>query len=187
LLHGRGADETDLIDLADRLPRHLTYASVRAPVGVEGGGYTWFENRGPARPISASVLRSVADFRAWLDRPGVALGRTCYLLGFSAGMMMAGALLIDDPKRFAGGVLLSGALALDAMPQLAVPQRLAGVPIFYGRGDEDRVIPPDLVRRADRYLREASGADVAFHAYAHAHEISNREVDDIAAWLAERA
>ncbi len=154
---------------------------------VEGGGFTWFENRGPARPISASVLRSVADFRAWLDRPDVALGKRCYLLGFSAGMMMAGALLIDDPERFAGGILLSGALALDAMPQLAVPQRLAGIPIFFGRGEADRVIPPDLARRADRYLREQSGADVTFKAYPHAHEISHREIDDIAAWLAQRA
>ncbi|MDQ2858309.1 MAG: phospholipase, partial [Candidatus Eremiobacteraeota bacterium] len=44
LLHGRGADEYDLLDVADRLPRAFNYASVRAPVPVAGGGYTWFEN-----------------------------------------------------------------------------------------------------------------------------------------------
>jgi phospholipase/carboxylesterase len=39
-LHGRGADEYDLLDIADRLPRSFTYASLRAPVPVPGGGTT---------------------------------------------------------------------------------------------------------------------------------------------------
>jgi phospholipase/carboxylesterase len=188
-LHGRGADEDDLIDIAERLPREFAYASVRAPVALAEGGYTWFENRGVARPIPASVRASVAAFRAWLDDPGLGVATDpCYLFGFSAGMMMAGALILDDPRRFAGAVLLSGALALDAAPD-ASPGRLAGLPVFYGRGAQDDVIPAALVLRADTYLRERSGANVTFREYPHAHAISNRELDDIAAWIAsdERA
>ena len=49
-LHGRGADENDLIDISERLPRAFAYASVRAPLPLEWGGYTWFENRTPPRP-----------------------------------------------------------------------------------------------------------------------------------------
>ena len=185
LLHGRGADETDLADLAYRFPERFDYASVRAPVPVEGGGFTWFENRGPARPITASLRASVASFRQWIDGPDAAPKRdSIYLLGFSAGMMMASALLLDDPKRFAGAVLLSGAMPLDAMAQDAVDGRLAGIPIFYAHGSADDVIPAALVQRTQTYLRDRSGANLTSRTYAHGHEISHREVADIAAWFA---
>ncbi|MBD5633862.1 MAG: hypothetical protein IAI49_05230 [Candidatus Eremiobacteraeota bacterium] len=184
LLHGRGADEHDLIDVADRLPRTYAYASLRAPVATEGGGFTWFENRGVARPVASSLRDSVAAVRTWLDDPAIGCGvRTCYLFGFSAGMMMAGALLLDDPARFAGGVLLSGALALEAAPE-AMPERLSGLPIFYGRGSFDDVIPAPLVFQTETYLRERSGATLTLREYPHAHSISSRELDDVAGWFA---
>jgi phospholipase/carboxylesterase len=186
LLHGRGADETDLIDVADRLPRNYAYASLRAPVPVEGGGYTWFDNRGPARPIAASVRASIAGLRAWLDDGDAGCGRReCYLFGFSAGMMMAGALLLDDPARFAGSVLLSGALPLDAMPPEAVADRLTSRRVFYGRGSEDAVIPSELVTRTETYLRDRSGADLTLRTYAHGHAISKGELTDVATWFAQ--
>ncbi len=98
---------------------------------------------------------------------------------------MAGALLCDEPARFAGAVLLSGALAFDA----GIPMdggRLAHVPVFYGHGSLDDVIPRELVARTARYLADESGADLTARSYAHAHAISQRELTDIAAWFAER-
>ncbi len=185
-LHGRGADENDLIDIAGRLPRSFTYASVRAPVAVEGGGFTWFENRGPGRPIPGKMQTTLDGFRSWLDAPGIGCStRPCYLFGFSAGMMMAGALLLGDPGRFAGAVLLSGVLALDG-PAGASPGQLAEVPIFYGRGSFDDVIPAPLVAQTEAYLRERSGAAITFRDYPIGHSISERELSDIAAWFAER-
>jgi phospholipase/carboxylesterase len=185
-LHGRGADEHDLIGIAERLPRAFVFASVRAPVALPEGGYTWFESRGVARPVAASLRASIDAFRAWLDDPGIGCAtRPCYLFGFSAGMMMAGALVLDDPRRFAGAVLLSGALALDAVSD-ASPERLSGLPVFYGRGSQDEVIPADLVAQTEAYLRERSGADLTVREYRHAHTISNREIDDIADWFAAR-
>jgi phospholipase/carboxylesterase len=187
VLHGRGADEHDLLPVIERLPATLAYASLRAFVDAEGGGFTWFENRGVARPIAKSLRASVAALRSWLDEAAPpAAGRPCYLVGFSAGMMMAGALLLNDPQRFAGAVLLSGALALDS-GIAAEPGRLRDIPIFYGRGSRDDVIPGDLVRRSEVYLRERSGAALTVREYAHAHTISLAEIGDVAAWLAERA
>ena len=70
LLHGRGADEYDLIDLADALPKTFAYASLRAPYPVEGGGYTWYESRGgPAVPTAQSLRASIDGVREWLDGP----------------------------------------------------------------------------------------------------------------------
>jgi phospholipase/carboxylesterase len=189
LLHGRGADEHDLFDLAERLPRHYDYASLRAPVPVEGGGYTWYENRGPARPVPASLRTSLASFRRWLEAPAGLGRRPCFLLGFSAGMMMGAALLLDAPARFQGAVLLSGAIALEATPEIAVPGRLAGVPVFYGFGTNDPFFPTDgsSFRTTAAYLRERSGAILTEKSYPMGHAICNREIDDIAAWFASGA
>jgi phospholipase/carboxylesterase len=187
VLHGRGADEHDLLPVIERLPPALAYVSLRAPVTVDNGGFTWFENRGIARPIAKSLRASVVMLRTWLDEIApIAAARPCYLIGFSAGMMMAGALLLADPERFAGVVLLSGALPLDS-GIAAEPGRLLGRPVFYGRGSLDDVIPPDLVRRSELYLRELSGAELTVREYPHGHAITLPEVRDIAAWLNERA
>jgi len=189
LLHGRGADEHDLFNLTERLPRHYDYASMRAPVPVAGGGYTWYENRGPARPIPASLRTSLASFRRWLAAPEGLGGRPCFLLGFSAGMMMGAALLLDAPARFRGAVLLSGAIALEATPEIAVPGRLAGVPVFYGFGTHDPFFPTSegASRNTGSYLRERSGAVLTEKSYAMGHAIANREIDDVAAWFASIA
>jgi phospholipase/carboxylesterase len=186
-LHGRGADEHDLIDLASDLPRTFAYASLRGPLELPEGGYRWFEDRGVARPVGKSLQQAVDGVRAWIDSPAVAeydRSRT-YLLGFSAGMMTAGALVLDDPTRFAGAVLLSGAIALDG--GAATPGRLTGLPVFLGLGTADTMIPPDLVLQTQRYLRERSGATLTERSYPRDHSIARREIADIAAWLEERA
>ena len=186
MLHGRGADENDLIDLAADLPRGFAYASLRGPVALPEGGFRWFEDRGLGRPIAQSLQSTVEMIRTWIDSPAVAeydRNRT-YVLGFSQGMMTAGALILDDPTRFAGAVLLSGALALDT--GAATPGRLAGVPVFTGHGSADTVIPPERVLQTLQYLRERSGAALTEHTYPRDHSIARREIGDISAWLEER-
>lgn len=184
LLHGLGADETDLIDLAFSLPPAYAYASLRAPYAHAEGGFHWFEDRGVGKPVAASVRSSIAFVRTWLD--GSELARydreRTYLLGFSAGMMMAAALVLHEPARFAGAVLLSGAIAFDAGIDTS-KERLHGIPIFYGHGTADRIVPRELVARTERYLREAGGALLTERAYPHGHAIASREIADVRAWF----
>lgn len=185
LLHGRGADEDDLFALAPAIDSHIAVAAVRAPLPTDEGGYTWSESRMPGRYIGESLRASLAWLQAWLD--SLANGRPepqdVYLLGFSAGMAMASALALDQPARYAGAVLLSGTLPFDTdLP--VTKDRLSGVPVFYGHGSFDRVIPADLVSRSTNYLRESSGAQLEEHSYPIAHEISDAEIRDIDAWLA---
>jgi phospholipase/carboxylesterase len=185
LLHGRGADENDLIDLASELPREFAYASVRGPLELPEGGYRWFEDRGIGRPVPASIQGTVDMLRAWLDSPATVEydRKRTFVLGFSQGMMTA-ALLLDDPARLAGAILLSGSIAVDT--GTATPDRLAGVPVFTAHGSFDGVIPPDRIAQSLQYLRERSGADLSEHTYPIDHSISRREIADIAAWLGER-
>lgn len=186
LLHGRGADEHDLIDLASELPAHFAYVSLRAPLELAGAGYRWFEDRGPGRPVPESLQSAVAGIRAWADGPALAeyARERTFVLGFSQGMMTAGALILDDPQRFAGAVLLSGAFALDT--GTATDGRLAKLPLFVAHGTFDTVIPPERVVQTLQYLRERSGAELAEHTYPIDHSISRHEIADVAAWLEER-
>lgn len=185
LLHGLGADENDVIDIASALSPAFAYASVRGPLDVpHEGGFTWFRDRGVARPIAASLRSSIVWLRAWLDSTDVAKynRRRTYVLGFSAGMMMAGALVLDDPERFAGAVLLSGALAFDAGVDTS-KGRLTNLPVFLGSGTLDTVVPAELAKRSALYLRTASGAVVTERSYPHGHSISKSEIADIRAWF----
>jgi phospholipase/carboxylesterase len=186
LLHGRGADENDLIDLDNDLPQHFAYASVRGPIALPEGGYRWFEDRGVGRPVPASLQSTVDMLRAWIDSSATAEydRKRTFVLGFSQGMMTAAALLLDDPARLAGAVLLSGSIAVDT--GTATPGRLAGVPVFTAHGSFDGVIPADRITQSLQYLRERSGADLSEHTYPIDHSISRRELADVAAWLAER-
>jgi phospholipase/carboxylesterase len=186
LLHGRGADEHDLFELADAIDPGIAVASVRGPLPTDEGGYTWCESRTPGRYVGASLRASLAWFQEWLD--SLTRGRPepqeTYLFGFSAGMAMASALLLDQPARYAGAILCSGTLPFDT--DLAMTKnRLTGVRVFHGHGSFDRVIPADLVTRSAKYLRESSGAQLETRGYPIAHEISAAEVNDINAWLAQ--
>jgi phospholipase/carboxylesterase len=184
LLHGRGADENDLFALGPAIDSRFAIAAVRAPLTTDEGGYTWSESRTPGRYIGESLRVTLTWVQTWLA--SLATGRAepqdVYLLGFSAGMAMASALILDEPARYAGAVLLSGTLPFDTDLPI-IKDRLAGMPIFYGHGSFDRVIPADLVTRSAKYLRESSGARLEIRTYPIAHEISDAEVRDINAWL----
>ncbi len=187
LLHGLGADENDLFSLAPTIDPGIAVASVRAPLPTDEGGYTWSESRTPGHYIGESLRASLTWFQAWLE--SLASGRPepqkVYLMGFSAGMAMASALLLDQPARYAGAILLSGTLPFDT--DLSITKdRLTGVPIFHGHGSFDRMIPADLVTRSTKYLRESSGARLETRSYPIAHEISDSEMADINGWLASQ-
>ena len=188
LLHGRGADENDLFELGPAIDQRFAIASVRAPIALDEGGYTWSESRSPGRYRAESLRASVTWIQNWFDalRGGRNEPQSVYLLGFSAGMAMAAALLLDQPARYAGTVLLSGTLPFDA--DLSITKnRLAGANVFYAHGSFDRVIPADLVSRSAKYLRESSGAHLTARTYPIAHEVSLPELQDIATWLAKPA
>jgi phospholipase/carboxylesterase len=184
LLHGRGADEDDLFGLAPALDPGIAVVSARAPLTTDEGGYTWSESRSPGRYVGESLRATLTWFQGWLDsltsaRPEP---QEVYLLGFSAGMAMAAALLLDRPGRYAGAVLLSGTLPFDTDVPMT-KNRLADVPVFYGQGSFDRVIPADLVARSAKYLSDSSGAALEARSYPIAHEISDAEIRDIDGWL----
>lgn len=183
LLHGRGADEHDLLPLAQSLDPRFMVISARAPHG-RFGGYHWYDllDLGVPEPASYAVgLQRLQQFVQEVLRTYPVAGDQLYLLGFSQGAMMSDSLLLTQPERVAAAVLLSGYLPLDQNLPVQTEQ-LAGKPVFIGHGTADRVLSVALGRRARDFLHQA-GADLTYQEYAIAHQIGGQELQDVAAWL----
>ncbi len=176
-LHGRGQSPGLVRDVA----RAFASARILAP---EGGvslrrGTTWFENSTVGVAHRDSVDEAEARFMPWLSRTVAAPCRP-WLCGFSNGGAFAGHLLTRHAERFAGAALLSAPLVLPPWKAGALQAK----PVFYGRGDRDRVVPSAMFEAAEAYLADSSGSLLARHVYRCGHEIDAEEVQDVAAWFA---
>ena len=183
LLHGRGSNERDIVGLAQHLPDGPAYAAVRAPI-AEGGGYAWFANRGIGRPVAESLRETMDWFRGWLDTVAPE-GRPVVLIGFSGGAAFAGGLLLDAPQQYAGAAVLYGTLPFDAgVP--TTPGRLAGVPVVVAQGQQDTVIPRELLDRTWAYLLGESGAPTVAVRHPGGHGITPDALATVGGWLSDR-
>ncbi|HEV7214800.1 MAG TPA: phospholipase [Chloroflexota bacterium] len=186
LLHGRGANEQDLLPLADGLDSRFLVVGARAPL-ARWGGYHWYDliEMGTPEPATfAQSLLALQHFVGELLAAYPVAANQLYLLGFSQGAMMAGSMLMTQPETIAGAVLLSGYLPLNQ--DLPVQTKhLAGMPIFIGHGVADNVLTIRHGREARDYF-QAAGADLSYHEYPMAHQISTRERQDVADWLTAR-
>jgi phospholipase/carboxylesterase len=161
LLHGVGADGSDLIGLAPALRRWLPDAAFHAPdapwpCDMAPYGRQWFslQDRRPAA-LLAGLRRAAPLLDAFLDallhRHGLPAARVA-LLGFSQGTMLA---LHVAPRRAAtlGAVLgFSGALVGDEELQAEARTR---PPVMLIHGDADDIIPVGAMPRAVEGLTRA--------------------------------
>ena len=182
LLHGRGSNEDDIVELAAHLPAGPAYVALRAPLG-EGGGFAWFANRGIGRPLAASLAETMAWFVDWLDDVAPA-SRSVVLVGFSGGAAFAGGLILSRAERFAGAAILLGTLPFDAGVGTEDNQ-LAGRAVLVAQGDADVVIPRELLEQTWDYLTTRSGADVTTHRDPGGHGLSVATVAVLNAWIAD--
>lgn len=188
VLHGRGADEEDLLPVARHFPDDLHVVSLRAPDPLQGG-YTWYE-----LDLSGGGLEEsqpdADDFRRSLDllAESVEAAIEVYdldpdrvgLLGFSQGAITSLSLVLEEPNRYAWVVALHGYLP-DSHVDLE-PNGIEEKPIFVGAGSGDRVIPESRsVAAADRLTE--MGADVTHDSYPGGHGIGRQELSDVVAFV----
>ncbi|MFB6129760.1 MAG: alpha/beta hydrolase [Salinigranum sp.] len=191
VLHGRGADEEDLLPIARRLPDALHVVSLRAPDRLMGG-YTWYEldlsagGLPQSQPDESDFRRSldlVAEtIDAATDRFGLDPDRVG-LLGFSQGAITSLSLLLERPERIAWVAALHG--YLPASHTDLAPAGVEGKPVFVAAGSADQVIPASRPEAAADRLREI-GADVSFEVYGAGHGVNPDELEDVVAFV-ERA
>lgn len=184
VLHGRGADEQDLLPVARQLPDPLATVSLRAPEPLMGG-YTWYEldmsagGLHQSQPDAEGFRRSLdlasESIEAAVDAYGLDADRLG-LLGFSQGAIMTFSLLLEAPARYAWISAHHGYLA--ASHADLEPDGIDGKPVFVGAGTADQMIPASRAEAAADRMRDL-GCDVTFESYPVGHGIGQGELADL--------
>jgi phospholipase/carboxylesterase len=190
LHHGRGADEHDLLGLADVLDRaqRLHVVTPRAPLTMPGwGGAHWYmvpEVGYPDHDTFHSSYKLLCDFHDELwERTGIPPERTV-LGGFSMGCVMSYATGLGGGRPRPAGILaFSGFIpTVDGWsPDLAARENLR---VFMAHGRNDQTISIDFAHKARAEL-EAGGLAVEYHENGGAHQIDPSALGAAISWLAE--
>jgi len=184
MLHGRGADEEDLIGLVPAFDRSILVLSVRAPHRFSYGGYTWYDIGEMGRPepelFQDSYKKLVQFTKDALAAYPIDFANV-FLLGFSMGTVMSYALSLTHPKTFRGVIAHSGYVpeGTDLVMQW---ENLSDLSFFVAHGTLDPTIPVLLARRA-RFLLENSTASMTYKEYPIGHEISEESLADAVVFL----
>ena len=189
LHHGRGADEQDLLPLADVLDpqRRLHVVSPRAPLTLPGWpGYHWYvvQRVGyPDRDTFKAAFGALADLHDELwQRTGLTPEQTV-LGGFSMGSVMSYSLGLGPGRPAPAGVLaFSGFVPVVEGWEPELESR-GGVRAFVAHGRGDPIMGVNFARQA-RELLESGGLEVEYHETDAAHNIDPEVVPAAAAWLA---
>jgi phospholipase/carboxylesterase len=190
LHHGRGANEHDLLGLADVLDpqQRLHVVTPRAPLAI-GGGHHWYVVPRVGYPDRDTFRAAYAKLAAFHDelweRTGIAPANTVFG-GFSMGSVMSYALgLAGDRPVPAGLLAFSGFIpTVDGwQPDLGSRPDL---PVFIAHGRRDPIMDVAFARQADALLT-AAGLPVEYHESDAAHHIDPAHVPAAVRWLTATA
>lgn len=158
LLHGRTGDESVMWIVAEGLPSKGLMIAPRGPYPADEGGFSWAEPTPDGKGSFDDLGHAVAALGVLLDRleleRGFDRGRMI-LVGFSQGAALAFAAARVERLRPQGIVALAGFLPEG---DLAV---LRGIPVFWGHGTRDDLVPIAEARSDVDRLGQA-GAMVQF-------------------------
>lgn len=179
LLHGRGTDGHDLVDLGTAFGFDGPTICFHAPTEWALGGRLWFDDAdrdGDVRRSVTLLQQALAALEARLPGTRVHLG------GFSQGGVMTLELGLREPGRFASllcmsGWLLESSATRDALPE---PGQVPSLLLTHGRADP--LVPVERARATSTFLRE--------HGLEHdlveddcGHALTQLHLRAIAGWL----
>ena len=187
LLHGFGANMTDLASLAPALGRRgYVYVAPNGPLRVRVApnqvGFGWTPPGGTGAEEYAWRAEELLAplFEEVLERYRVPPGQAV-LLGFSQGGGMTYRCGLGRPDVFAGLVALSSVLPdLDVLRERLPAERTQQV--FIAHGLHDDIVFLHSAEQAKTFLEEA-GYRPVYREYPMGHEISPDLVADLAEWL----
>ena len=190
LLHGRGADEYDLLGVLDALDpeQRLVGLTPGAPLPGPGGGRWWYHVPRVGFPdpttFHATYAQLTAFLDGWLAEQGLGWDQAI-LGGFSMGCVMSYATGLGPGRPSPAGILaMSGFIpTVDGWePELESRQDL---PVFITHGARDPVISVEFARDARGLLLDA-GIDVAYREHDGGHHLEQATVDLMRSWVDER-
>jgi phospholipase/carboxylesterase len=188
LHHGRGADEQDLLGLADVLDpeRRLHVVTPRAPLTIPGWpGHHWYVVPRVGYPDKDTFDAAYGNLAALHDelweRTGLTPAETVFG-GFSMGSVMSYALGLGPDRPAPAGILaFSGFVPIVDGWQPDLEGRTA-TRVFIAHGRQDPIMDIAFARRA-RDLITAGGLPVEYHESDAGHHIDPAHVPAAVDWL----
>jgi phospholipase/carboxylesterase len=172
LLHGRGRDVDDVLNLA--LALDDPEVAFIAPAARDGSWYpqSFLAPRMDNEPWLGSALGVVDEIISSLGDP-----RRIVLGGFSQGACLAAEYAVRNPRRYGGLLLYTGGVI--GPPGSVLPRvgRLDGTPAYLGTADPDDWVPVERVRETAALLEEL-GAQVRLEVFrGREHSVSEPEIE----------
>lgn len=190
LMHGVGANEQQMAQLAPAFDARFVVVSVRSPLVLGPNAFGWFNvtfsAQGPV--IVAEEAEAGWELLArFIDEAVAAYGADpsqVYLAGFSQGGIMALATLLTAPDRVAGVVSMSGRLLPEVLPHAAAGDALRDKPLLIVHGVADEKLGIHLARWAREQL-EHLPVDLTYRELPMGHAITNESLAVVTSWLGE--
>jgi phospholipase/carboxylesterase len=182
LLHGTGGDENDLLGVGRSIAPRANLISPRGRV-LENGSPRFFRRFAEGVFDEQDIRRradELNDFIGAAAREYELDQAKVIAFGYSNGANIAGAVLMLHPSVLAGAILLRPMTPIT--PHGYVP--LKGKPILIQSGAMDQIAPASEISRLVTLLTE-NGADVRVKQHHTGHGLTNDDLIDARAWLAE--
>lgn len=188
LLHGWGSNEHDLADLTRVLAPYNDAISLRAPLQLAQGSYSWFHDAVPTgEDLDYDLYAAAAAVDEWVSRE-TSPDREIVPIGFSQGAALAIHLLRLHPQRYRAAVAMSGFIAPSLPATRKIPLQddvLAerNIPVFFGYGVDDQVIARYEFSEASAWLEEHTWLEERRYRGLD-HAVHMQELADIRDWFA---
>ncbi|MFL5843715.1 MAG: alpha/beta hydrolase [Solirubrobacteraceae bacterium] len=189
LLHGRGADEHDLLPLLGVLDPKRRYRGITlgGPLSMPPGGKHWYAVHRIGWPDPATfdptygALTSLLDDELAIDWPNTVVG------GFSQGGVMSYALGLGPGRPVPAGILAMSCFLPRFEddhwhPDFATRPQL---PVAHVHGTADQIIGIEFGRDA-RERVEGAGLPLLYREFPGGHHVDPRLLGELATWVRDR-
>jgi phospholipase/carboxylesterase len=190
LLHGVGANELGMADIAAQLDPRLAVILVRSPIQLGPMQFGFFQvsftRAGPV--IDAGQAEQSRQLLATFIRelPGVygIDSKQIWIAGFSQGGILSASVGLTCPELVKGFGILSGRILPEISPQIAPPQQLAGLHAFISHGVSDSKLTVEFARSAQKLL-SGKGIVPTYREHSAGHEIDPAMLRDFDRWMSQ--
>lgn len=183
-LHGRGSNESDLIGLADYLPKNFLWISPRGPFDLGPDSYEWFQITQIGKPEPTRLANALNTIDKFIDEiiANYPVDKNkLYLLGFSQGSIVSMSYALTSPQRVAGVVAQSGYIPHESGLQID-EAGVKGKPFILTHGIQDPMLPVEWARRSRDTLQKLE-TDLEYHEFNMAHNVTAESLAVINPWL----
>lgn len=192
MLHGYGSNKEDLFSLAPALPKDLLVIAAEAPIELGGNAFAWYsiefdENglKSYSYQEAKQAIENINEFITQMQQTYSIKPEKTILMGFSQGCILSIATSLTYPEKVQKVAGLSGFADQKLLPASLDSEKLENHDFFISHGTQDIILPIELARATDEFLKEL-GVNYEYKEYQAGHTISVDNLNDLNSWIKDR-